>query len=54
MVDLLSREVASQSADLNAGDNELFFQYGKVKKGMYSVLIEMTDKTISKRLVVSD
>ena len=54
MVDLLSREVASQSADLKAGDNELVFQYGKVKKGMYSVLIEMTDKTISKRLVVSD
>jgi hypothetical protein len=54
MVDLLSREVASQSADLNTGDNELIFQYGKVKKGMYSVLIEMTDRTISKRLAVSD
>jgi glucose/arabinose dehydrogenase len=54
MVDLLSREVASQSADLKAGDNELVFQYGKVKKGMYSVLIETADKTISKRLVVSD
>jgi hypothetical protein len=54
MVDLLSREVASQSADLNAGDNELVFPYGKVKKGMYFVLIEMTDKTISNRLVVYD
>ena len=54
MVDLLSREVATQSVDLNAGDNELVFQYGEIKKGMYSVLIEMTNKTISKRLVVSD
>jgi glucose/arabinose dehydrogenase len=54
MVDLMSREVASHSADVDAGDNELHFHYGKVQTGMYSVLIEMPDKTISRRLVVSD
>jgi hypothetical protein len=54
LVDLLSREVASQSAQISEGENELSFSYGKVRKGIYSLLIEMSDKTLSKRLSVSD
>jgi len=54
MVDLLSREIASQSTDLSAGINELYFHYGKVGQGLYNVLIEMGDTIISKRLIVSD
>jgi glucose/arabinose dehydrogenase len=54
MVDLLSREVASQSVDVEAGDTVLNFHYGKIQTGIYSVLIEMSNKTISRRLIVSD
>lgn len=54
MIDALSREVASQTAQIIAGENELIFKYGKIKKGMYSLLIEMADKSISKRLAVSE
>ncbi len=54
MIDLLSREIAEQSGQLNPGSNELIFNYGKARKGIYSLLIEMKDKTISKRLSVSD
>jgi len=54
MVDLLSREIAAQSAQLSPGNNELVFNYGRARKGMYSLLIEMKDKTISKRLTVSE
>jgi len=32
----------------------LVFNYGRARKGMYSLLIEMKDKTISKRLTVSE
>ncbi|HET6543464.1 MAG TPA: PQQ-dependent sugar dehydrogenase [Chryseolinea sp.] len=54
LIDLLSREIAEQSAQLSPGNNELIFNYGKARKGIYSLLIEMKDKTISKRLAVSD
>ena len=54
MVDLLSREIASQSTDVSAGINELSFHYGKVGQGLYNVLIEMGDTTFSKRLIVSE
>ena len=54
MVDLLSREVASQSSQLSEGEHELLFSYGKIRKGIYSILIEMSGKTFSKRLSVSD
>jgi glucose/arabinose dehydrogenase len=54
MVDLLSREIASQSTDVSAGINELSFHYGKVGQGLYNLLIEMGDTTFSKRLIVSE
>ena len=54
MVDLLSREIVSQSTEINEGINELSFDYGKVSHGLYNVLIEMGDTTISKRLIVSE
>jgi len=54
LVDLLSRDIVAIQKELHAGDNPVPFYYGKINKGMYSIVVELADKTISKRLVVSD
>jgi len=54
MVDLLSRQIVSQDAELQTGDNEILFEYGKINDGIYSIVLETSDKTVSKRLSVSD
>jgi hypothetical protein len=54
LVDLLSRDIASQTTELNPGLNELYFHHNHVGKGIYNILIEMEDTTISKRLIISE
>ncbi len=54
MVDLLSRNISSHQKELHIGENNFSFYFGRVRGGIYSLILELGDKTISKRLVVSD
>ncbi|HTE28943.1 MAG TPA: T9SS type A sorting domain-containing protein, partial [Chryseolinea sp.] len=54
MVDVLSREVGTARQELHTGSNELAFSYGKVKRGVYSILLNVSGTTASRRLIVSE
>jgi glucose/arabinose dehydrogenase len=54
MVDLLGRDILTNQQELHSGYNEFPFYYGRINTGMYSIVVELADKTVSKRLVVSD
>ena len=54
MVDMLSREIVTQQNQLQEGANTVPFYFGKIKSGMYSIVVELAGKTISKRLIISD
>jgi len=54
MVDPLARNIVSEKAELNAGDNQLVLQFGRIGNGMYSIIIEMEHTTVFRRLVVAD
>ena len=54
MVDFLSRDIVVLRQELRAGDNRIPFYFGSVSKGMYSIVVELNNKTIFQRLVVSD
>jgi glucose/arabinose dehydrogenase len=54
MVDLLSRDIMSVQQELHVGINEIPFYHGKITKGLYLIVVELTDRTIFKRLVVAD
>lgn len=54
MVDLLSREIVTARHELQGGENNIPFYYGKINSGIYSILVELKEKTISKRLIVSE
>lgn len=53
-VDMLSRDLISQQHELHAGENELSFNFGPVQNGIYSLVVELPDRTISRRLLVED
>lgn len=52
LVDLLSRDLISQKQELRAGENEVLFYLGLIQRGIYSLVVEIHDKTISRRLLV--
>ena len=54
LVDMFSRELAAQEENLSAGEHRLPFLIGKRSGGVYSLVIKSHDKTIVKRLIVSD
>lgn len=54
LVDLLSRNISFHQEELHAGENNFPFYFGSISAGIYSLVLELPDKTISKRLVVSD
>lgn len=53
LVDLLSDDLVTVHEELHQGDNEFILHYGKIKEGIYSVVIELGSESISKRFVVS-
>ncbi|MBA4057898.1 MAG: hypothetical protein C0490_24490, partial [Marivirga sp.] len=54
LVDLLSREIVMTQYELQGGDNRVPFYYGMINRGMYSIRVELRDKIISKKLMVSE
>jgi glucose/arabinose dehydrogenase len=54
LVDLLSRNISFHQEELYTGENNFPFYFESIHTGIYSLVLELADKTISKRLVVSD
>jgi hypothetical protein len=54
LIDLLSRELSVREERLSAGEHLLPFNVGKRSKGVYSLVVKSSDKTIVKKLVVTE
>ena len=54
LVDVLARDIAMEEKIIGQGDVEFTFVYGKIKKGIYSIVIDFAGKSISRRLAIAD
>ena len=54
LIDLLSHELSVREEILSAGEHVLPFTIGKRSKGVYSIIVKSYDKTIVKKLVVTE
>lgn len=54
LVNLLSQEMSSRKQNLPPGEHFLPFYFGKLSRGIYSVIVKTTERTVFKRLVIAE
>lgn len=54
LVNLLSQEISSRKQNLPPGEHFLPFHFGKLSRGIYSVIVKTTEHTAFKRLVIAE
>jgi hypothetical protein len=54
LIDLLSRDVILLEQSLQPGKQSIPFSLGKASKGIYSVIIKLGDRTVAKKLAITE